>query len=91
VGSAGTVSINGTDTAGTININFGFGASAGVLANVAFVNAFNKTPHIVITPIGSNCAALSYYVNRTTGGFSIGSASAGPSGVSCAFDYIALD
>jgi cytoskeletal protein CcmA (bactofilin family) len=91
LGGAGTVSISGTDTAGTVNINFGFGTSAGVLANISFTDAFNQTPHIVITPIGSNCAALDYYVNRTTGGFSIGTASPGPAGVSCAFDFIAVD
>lgn len=91
VGGAGTVSISGTDTAGTININFGFGTSAGILANVSFTNSFNQTPHVVITPVGSNCASLNYYVNRTTGGFSIGTANAGPAGVSCAFDFIAID
>jgi cytoskeletal protein CcmA (bactofilin family) len=91
VGGAGTVSISGTDTAGTVNINFGFGTSAGILANISFVNTFNQTPHVVITPVGSNCASLNYYVNRTTGGFSIGTANAGPSGVSCAFDFIVID
>jgi cytoskeletal protein CcmA (bactofilin family) len=91
IGGAGTVSISGTDTAGTININFGFGTSAGILANVTFTNTFNQTPHVVITPVGSNCASLSYYVNRTTGGFSVGTANAGPTGVSCAFDFIVVD
>lgn len=91
VGSAGTVSVSGTDTAGTVNVNFGFGTSAGVIANVTFVNAFNQTPHVVITPVGSSCAAINYFVNRTTGGFSIGTVNAGSQGVSCAFDYIALD
>jgi cytoskeletal protein CcmA (bactofilin family) len=91
VGGAGTVSISGTDTAGTVNVNFGFGTSSGIIANVTFVNAFNQTPHVVITPVGSNCAAINYFVNRTTGGFSIGTVNAAQSGVTCAFDFIAID
>jgi hypothetical protein len=45
LGGAGTVSISGTDTAGTVNVNFGFGTSAGVLANISFTDTFNQTPH----------------------------------------------
>lgn len=91
VGSAGTVSISGTDTAGTVNINFGTGLASGVLANISFGNTFTQTPHIVITPVGSNCAALDYYVSRTTAGFSIGITNSGAPGSSCAFDYISID
>lgn len=91
VGGAGTVSISGTDTAGTVNINFSTGLVAGVLANISFSSAFNQTPHVVITPVGSSCAILDYYVNRTTAGFSIGTANSGAPGSSCAFDYIVID
>lgn len=91
VGGAGTVSVSGTDTAGTVSVNFGTGTSAGVIANVNFTNTFAETPHVVITPVGSNCANLNYYVNRTTGGFSIATTNSGGSGTSCAFDYIAID
>jgi cytoskeletal protein CcmA (bactofilin family) len=91
VGGAGTVSISGSDTAGTVNVNFGFGTVGGIIASVTFGNAFTQTPHVVITPVGSNCANLNFYVNRTTGGFSIGTTNAGPQGTSCAFDYIAID
>lgn len=91
VGGAGTVSVSGTDTAGTVSVNFGTGPVAGILANITFGNSFAQTPHVVITPVGSNCAALDYYVNRTTGGFSIGTTNSGAPGSSCAFDYIAID
>lgn len=87
----GTVSINGSDTAGTININFGSSTAGGILANISFVNSFYQTPHVVISPVGSACAGLNYYVNRSTGGFSIGSSNAGPTGQSCSFDYIVMD
>jgi hypothetical protein len=91
VGGAGTVSVSGTDTAGTVSVNFGPGSTAGVIATITFANNFSQTPHVVITPVGSSCAGLNYYVNRTTGGFSINTLNAGGSGASCAFDYIAID
>ncbi|MCB9817525.1 polymer-forming cytoskeletal protein [Candidatus Nomurabacteria bacterium] len=91
VGGAGTVSVSGTDTAGTVSINFGPGSAAGIIASINFANNFSQTPHVVITPVGSSCANLNYYVNRTTGGFSIGTTNAGGPGTSCAFDYIAID
>lgn len=91
VGGAGTVSISGTDTAGTVSVNFGTSPVAGTIANITFVNNFSQTPHVVITPVGSNCANINYYVTRTTGGFSIGTTNSAGSGSSCAFDYIALD
>jgi cytoskeletal protein CcmA (bactofilin family) len=91
VGGGGTVSMNGSDTSGTVNINFGAGPIAGILANITFAAAFNQTPHVVISPVGSNCSALNYYVNRSTGGFSIGTSNGGPAGSSCSFDYIVMD
>lgn len=91
LGGAGTASISGTDTAGTVNINFGPGSSPGTLANITFSAPFNQTPHVVITPIGGACASIGYYVNRSTTGFSINSNLPGDSGGNCAFDYIAID
>jgi cytoskeletal protein CcmA (bactofilin family) len=91
VGGAGTVSLSGTDTAGTVNVNFAPGATSGVIANITFVNTFSQTPHVVISPVGSSCANLNYYVNRSTGGFSINTNNAGTAGQSCAFDYIVID
>lgn len=91
VGGGGTVSISGTDTAGTINVNFGGGPPAGQIANVSFANNFNQTAHVVITPIGANCAALNYYVTSTTSGFTVGVTNSGNAGTSCGFNYIAMD
>lgn len=91
VGGAGTVSVSGTDTSGSVNVNFGPGSTGGIIANITFRNPFAQTPHVVITPVGSSCADLNYYVTRSTGGFSIGSTNPGAPGASCAFDYIAID
>lgn len=85
VGSNGTVSISGNDQAGTVAVNIGAGACAGSLASISFRSAYGSTPHVVITPIGRGMDG--FYVNRSTGGFSIGASSApGPGGY--AFDYI---
>lgn len=87
VGSGGTVSISGSDTAGTVTINPGSGAGNGPVATITFANAFNQTPHVVVTPIGRY---VQYYITRTTTSFTIhivGSLSTG----SFAFDYVAFD
>ncbi len=89
IGSGGTVSINGSDTSGTVNINFGNNPSAGYFVNVVFANTFTQTPHVVISPNASSCASIGYYVTRSTTGFSIGANS--PSSGTCSFDYIIMD
>ena len=95
-GNGGTVTISGTDTAGTVTVNVGGGASAGVLASVTFANTFNGTPHVVITPVAAQGSAIIsgtqrfYLSNRNTGGFSIATSGALPSG-SISFDYIVIE
>lgn len=91
VGNGGTVSLSGSDTAGTISINIGNSPVAGVLANVSFSVSFSKTPHVVVTPIGSAAGALDYYVTRTGTGFTIAVTSAATAGTSFAFDYIVIN
>lgn len=91
VGSGGTVSIGGSDTAGTVNINIGGGPVAGILANITFVNGYGRTPHVVITPVGSGGAGLNYYVTRTGTGFSIGTTNAPPAATSFSFDYVVIN
>jgi cytoskeletal protein CcmA (bactofilin family) len=89
IGSGGTVSVNGSDTAGNVQLHFGGSPGAGILARITFANSFNQTPHVVITPVSSSCADLRYYVSRTTGGFDIGTNNSGYG--DCSFDYIAMD
>lgn len=88
IGSGGTVTISGTDTAGTVTINFGSGAGPGVLATISFSSNFNGNPHVVISPVGAP-APNAYITNRTTSGFSINTSS-GMSG-SVSFDYVVID
>lgn len=91
LGSGGTASLSGTDTAGSITLSTGSGTAAGILINVTFTTPFASTPHVVITPIGSSAAGLPYYVNRSTTGFSIGVTSAPSPGLNFGFDYVVFD
>jgi cytoskeletal protein CcmA (bactofilin family) len=87
LGSGGTTSLSGSDTAGTVAINTGSGAAAGCFIAISFATAYASVPSIVLTPVGSSAGGISYYVNQTTLGFSICDASAPPSGASFGFNY----
>lgn len=91
VGGGGTVSINGSDTAGTVTINNGSGAGAGIVANVTFAVRFTSTPHIVITPVcPSGCTFTPYLATRSATGFSIAISTPNPGG-SFSFSFIAME
>lgn len=90
LGGGGTSSINGTDTAGTININTGSSPHAGCFITVNFTEKFSS-PHVVVTPVGSSAASINYYVNRSSGSFSLCTASSAPAGKNFSFDYIVID
>lgn len=87
LGSNGTVSISGSDAAGTVAANVGAGAGSGIVANVSFRNRYASTPRIVVTPVGAGVNGV--YVNRSASGFSIGVNSPMPPG-GFAFDYIVM-
>jgi len=91
VGGGGTVSLSGSDTAGSVAINTGSSPPAGCFATVTFSEAFANTPHVVVTPIGTASAGLDYYITRSTSNFIICSTNAAPAGESFGFDYVALD
>lgn len=90
LGSGGTSSVSGTDTAGTINISTGSGPPGGCFVTVTFAQVFTGSPHVVISPIGSDTAALDYYVTRTSTSFSV-CATNPTAGRSYVFDYIVID
>jgi len=86
LGSNGTVSISGNDSAGIIAVNIGAGGGGnGVLANIAFKTQYGAAPRVVITPIGFG--ARFYVTNVSVGGFSVGVNDALPNG-SFSIDYI---
>lgn len=91
LGSGGSASLSGSDTAGSIAINTGGAPAAGCFISVNFTAHYNATPHVLVTPVGSAAGGLSYYINRSTTGFSVCDASAPPGGSSFGFDYFVLD
>jgi hypothetical protein len=90
VGGGGTVSLSGSDTAGSIAVNTGSSPPAGCFATVTFSKAFNTVPHVVITPVSAAGAGLNYYITRSTTGFVVCSVIAAPAGETFGFDYVVL-
>lgn len=91
LGAGGTASVSGSDTSGTININTGGSPGAGCFATINFARGYNGTPHVVVTPIGAAAGGLNFYVNRSSGNFSVCTTSPPPSSQSFAFDYMIMN
>lgn len=87
LGNGGSASIDGSDTAGTVNINTGNNPTPGCFVQITFNQAFPSQPHVLISPVGVAAGQTQYYVNRNTTGFSICTASAAPANQAFAFDY----
>lgn len=91
LGGGGTSSVSGSDTAGSISINTGSSPAAGCFITVNFTNAFTAAPSVIVTPVGSSAAGIDYYINRSTGSFSVCSANSAPANSAFGFDYHAFD
>lgn len=91
LGAGGTTSISGSDIAGTLNVNTGGGTAPGCFATITFVQRFNGTPNVLVTPVGSAAGQTQFYVDRSATNFSICTANAAPAGRSFGFDYFVID
>jgi len=91
LGSGGTATVSGSDTSGAISINTGSGAATGCFITVTFASKYNTTPHVIVTPIGSDAGGIDYYVTRNTTSFSICDATAPAGGLNFGFDYFVVD
>lgn len=88
LGGSGTVSISGSDTSGTINLNSGNSpAGSGCIVRINFNKAFDAQPHVIVSPVGSAAGNLGYYVERTTTGFSLCTNNTPAANQVFAFDY----
>lgn len=87
LGSGGSLSINGSDTTGTINVNTGGSPTAGCFARINFAQAFSTAPHVIVSPVGIAAGQTQYYVDRNNSGFSICTANPAPANQVFAFDY----
>lgn len=88
VGTGGTVSISGNDTAGTVNVNTGTGPGS-ALATITFRGAYGSTPRVIITPLTDAATAAGAYVTRSTTGFQL-RARTPSSGAVLSYDYIVV-
>jgi len=91
LGSGGTASVQGNDTAGTVIINTGQSPQVGCFMTLTFSRSFSTTPHVVISPISAAAAGIQYYVTPSGTGFSVCTADTAPSSQSFSFDYFVID
>jgi cytoskeletal protein CcmA (bactofilin family) len=91
LGSGGTSSVGGSDTSGSVTVNIGSNPSVGCFITINFAQAFNATPHVLITPIGASAAGVAYYATRSPTSFSICDAGIPTPGTSFGFDYFVVD
>lgn len=87
LGGGGSASVNGSDTAGTVNVNTGASPSPGCFVTISFHQRFDKQPRVIVSPIGAAAGQTQYYVNRSASEFSICTNNAAPANQSFAFDY----
>lgn len=91
LGSGGSVSVSGTDTAGSVTINTGGNTTVGCFVTITFTTAYDKIPHILITPVGSGASGVDYYINRTNTNFSICANIPAPTGNTFGYDYFVIE
>jgi cytoskeletal protein CcmA (bactofilin family) len=88
LGSGGSVSISGSDTSGTINLNSGNSPNgSGCIVRINFQQAFPGQPHVLVSPVGSAAGGMEYYVERNNSGFSLCTNVAPTANKTFAFDY----
>jgi cytoskeletal protein CcmA (bactofilin family) len=87
LGNGGTMSVNGSDTSGTININTGSNTVAGCFAKITFQQAYTNQPHVIVSPIGSGAGQTQFYVDRNNTGFSICTYNAPPPNQTFGYDF----
>lgn len=87
LGSGGSASVNGSDTAGTVNINTGNSPSAGCMIRINFQRAYSAKPRVIISPSSAGAGRTQYYVERTPENFNICSINVPPANEVLVFDY----
>jgi cytoskeletal protein CcmA (bactofilin family) len=87
LGSGGSASVNGSDTAGSVNVNTGSGTTTGCFVRINFNQNFTSQPRVIISPVGAAAGQTQYYVDRNNSGFSICASSPAPGNQAFAFDY----
>lgn len=91
LGVGGSASVDGSDTAGTVNVNTGSSPTSGCFITITFNQKFVNNPHVIVSPVGAAAGQAEYYVNRSTTSFSLCSANAPPANQVFAYDYFVTD
>lgn len=87
LGAGGSASVNGSDTAGTVNISTGGSPAAGCFIAITFNQPYTSLPHVIISPFGAGAGQTQYYATKSTTGFSICTNNAAPANQVFGFDY----
>ncbi|MEO8691633.1 MAG: hypothetical protein ABI397_02500 [Candidatus Saccharimonas sp.] len=87
LGAGGSASINGSDTAGTVNVNTGNNPVPGCFVKFTFNQRYSNTPRVIISPVGAAAGQAQYYAIRDNAGFSVCSANAMMANQVFAYDY----
>jgi cytoskeletal protein CcmA (bactofilin family) len=87
VGNGGSLSVSGSDTSGTINVNTGNNPTSGCFGRVNFTRAYTATPKVIVSPVGSGAGQTQFYVERNTSGFNICTTNTPPSNAAFSYDF----
>lgn len=90
LGTGGSASVSGSDTAGVVNITTGNGPVAGCMVRINFVQRFATRPSVIVSPVGYGAGLTSYYVERDQDGFSICASTPAPNNQAFGFDYFVM-
>lgn len=90
IGTGGSASISGSDTAGVVNITTGNSPIAGCIVRINFTQRYATRPSVLISPVGYGAGLTNYYVERDQDGFSICASTPAPGNQSFGFDYFVM-
>lgn len=88
-GTGPTVTVSGTDLAGTVNVTTGTSTTTGTLATVTFARPYGSAPKVILEPSSSAAGAnvLARYVSSTTTTFVISAGVAPTASVAHSWHY----
>ncbi|HSX46755.1 MAG TPA: hypothetical protein VLF87_02070, partial [Patescibacteria group bacterium] len=84
------ITIDGTDTAGTITLTAGTSAHSGVLATVSFNKPYEQAPRVVLSPTSADSLGLPVFIQKTDNGFQIVTTGTPQAGKNYQFDYVVI-
>lgn len=87
LGSGGTLSLSGSDSAGVINIQTGNNPQVGCFGRFTFSQAFTRQPRVIVSPVEAAAGKLDFYTTRDQRGFSICTANIAQANATFSFDY----